>query len=94
MQIRGKIILMLLAAGLLAGCATRRNIWAKTGVSSIQAEKDLRFCANTGWFLYDPKGNDGKPIAINSQRTYYWAGAQIPFEKCMTGKGYQITKTK
>jgi len=88
MQIRGKIILSLLAAGLLVGCATIRNTWTKPTTATKQAEKDLRFCADKAYLLYDPKGLKGKPLAFSSYRTYYWGGAQKPFESCMTNKGY------
>ena len=88
MQIGGKMILSLLVAGLLGGCAIKGNIWTKPDIATKQAEKDLRFCAEKAYLLYDPKGFEGKPLAFSSYRTYYWGGAQKPFENCMTNKGY------
>ena len=88
MKIRGKMILPLMVSGLLVGCATISNIWLKPATGSRQAEKDLRICADKAFLLYDPKGFKGKPLAFSSYRTYYWGGAQEPFESCMTSKGY------
>ena len=88
MQIRGKMILLVLAAGLAAGCATTRNIWSKSGVSAKQAMKDLSACAGKTDLLYDRAGLDGKPLVTSTQRTT----ATKPFESCMTGKGYRVSK--
>lgn len=88
MQIRGKLILLVLAAGLAAGCATTRNVWSKSGASTKQALKDLSACAGKTDLWYDKAGFDGKPHVFSSQRP----AATNPFEKCMTGMGYKKSK--
>jgi len=70
-------VVLLTAMTLVAGCATRRIAWEKSGVTQADRERDENTCLRTAI------GSDGEILAP------YCIDREL-YIRCMEGRGYTV----